>query len=81
MSQAIEAYREITTTEEFRYLERLRSRTQHDEAQALFNAERREREKWQSVILDKEAVIADKDTEIEQLRLELAELRARNGEK
>jgi predicted transposase/invertase (TIGR01784 family) len=39
VSQAIAAYRQITVTEEFRELERLRSKARHDEAQALFNAE------------------------------------------
>ena len=59
MSQAVEAYRGITATEEFKYLEILRARAGHDEAQAIRNAERRgekrgeqrgaeaERPKWQ----------------------------------
>ena len=66
MSQAIEAYRGITASEEFKYLEHLRSKARHDEAQAIRNAERREREKWQSVA-----------EENERLRQELAELRSR----
>ena len=74
MSQAIEAYRGITATEEFKYLEHLRSKARHDEAQAIRNAERRgeirgaeaEREKWQSVA-----------EENERLRQELAEFRLR----
>ena len=37
MSQAVEAYRHITVTPEFREAERLRSKARHDEAQALFN--------------------------------------------
>jgi len=41
MSQAIEAYHSITTTDEFKYLEILRERTRHDEAQALNNATKR----------------------------------------
>ena len=86
MSHAIEAYREITATEEFKFLERLRTRARHDEAQALRYAERCEREKWQSVvadketiIADKEAVIADKEAVIERLNQELAELRSRQA--
>ena len=43
MSQAVEAYRGVTATEKFRYLEILRERTQHDEAQALGNARRQGR--------------------------------------
>jgi len=68
MDQAIEAYRGITATEEFKYLEHLRLKARHDEAQAIRNAERRgaetEREKWESVA-----------EENERLRQELAELR------
>ena len=59
MSQAVEAYRGITATEKFKYYEILRARARHDEAQAIYNAEKREREKWQGVIADKDAQIAD----------------------
>ena len=72
MSQAIEAYREITAKDEFKELERLREKAGHDEAQALHNAERREREKWQTVV-------AEKDAEIERLRSELAEAQAQRS--
>jgi predicted transposase/invertase (TIGR01784 family) len=41
MSEAITAYRQITVTPEFREMERLRSKARHDEAQALYNAERK----------------------------------------
>ena len=41
MSEAISAYRQITVTPEFREMERLRSKARHDEAQALFYAERK----------------------------------------
>jgi hypothetical protein len=61
---------------------------EHDEAQALGNAERRgERRadaKWESVVAEKDAALANKDAalankdaENERLRQELAELRAR----
>ena len=40
MSQAVEAYRHITVTPEFKEAERLYAKARHDEAQALFNAER-----------------------------------------
>ena len=77
MSEAIEAYRSITADEKFRYIERLREDALHDEAQAMHTAEKRGEkradEKWQSVV-------ADKDAEIERLRAELAESRARNDE-
>jgi predicted transposase/invertase (TIGR01784 family) len=68
MKQAIEAYRRVSVSPEFRELERMRSRARHDEAQALYNAEQRggekERAKWQSVV-------ADKDSEIVHLRKQL----------
>jgi predicted transposase/invertase (TIGR01784 family) len=74
MQQAIRAYRSITVTPEFLEAERLRSIARHEEAQALFHAERiaeeREREKWQGVV-------ADKDAENARLREQLAVLRAR----
>jgi len=78
MTEAIGAYRHVTATEEFKELERLRSRARHNEASALGNAERmgaeKEREKWQGVIADKDAVLA------KQAAL-IAELQSRLGEK
>ena len=59
MSQAVEAYRGVTATDRFKYLEILRERTAHDEAQALYNAQLKEREKWQGVVADKDALIAE----------------------
>ena len=73
MSQAVEAYRGITATEEFKYLEILRARTGHDEAQAINNAKRQEREHWQGVVAVKDTMIADKDTMIADKDSELAE--------
>ncbi|MDR2734506.1 MAG: Rpn family recombination-promoting nuclease/putative transposase [Spirochaetota bacterium] len=65
MEQAIEAYRHTKATDEFRELERLRSRARHNEASALDFAERkaekRVNEKWQAVVAEKDAVIAEKD--------------------
>jgi len=70
MEQAIGAYRHISATEEFKEIERMRSRTRHNEASALGNARRegitqgitqgaeQERSKWESVVADKEAEIA-----------------------
>jgi predicted transposase/invertase (TIGR01784 family) len=40
MAQAVEAYRSVSATEEFRQLERLRADTRHNEAAALGNARR-----------------------------------------
>ena len=64
MSQAIEAYRGITATEEFKYLEILRERTRHDEAQAINNAKKQEREHWQGVIAEKDALIAELEAQL-----------------
>ena len=41
MSQAIDAYYTITASSEFRERERLRAKARHDEAQALYNTERK----------------------------------------
>ncbi|MDR2044416.1 MAG: Rpn family recombination-promoting nuclease/putative transposase, partial [Clostridium sp.] len=91
MAQAIEAYRNITATAEFREMERLRSKARHDEAQALHHArlqgEEEERAKWTVVvadkdaaIADKDAAIADKDAAIADKDAQIAELLARLGE-
>jgi predicted transposase/invertase (TIGR01784 family) len=66
MEQAIGAYRHVTATEEFKEMERLRSRARHNEAAALRHAAEVEREKWQGVV-------ADKDVEIARLRAMLGE--------
>ena len=77
MSDAIEAYRSITADEKFRHIELLREMAAHDEAQRMGNAERRGEEradaKWQSVV-------AEKDAEIERLRMELAKSQGRDDE-
>jgi predicted transposase/invertase (TIGR01784 family) len=61
MEQAIVAYRHITATEEFKEMERLRSRARHNEAAALRHAAEVEREKWQGVVADKDVALADRD--------------------
>ncbi|MCL1918163.1 MAG: PD-(D/E)XK nuclease family transposase [Peptococcaceae bacterium] len=70
MDQAIGAYRSITASPEFQEIERLREKARHDEAQALYNAKKEEREKWQGVV-------AEKETENENLRKKLSELQER----
>ena len=66
MSEAIKAYNSVTATEEFKNLEWIRRKTIHDEAQALYNARRIEKqladEEWQNVIAIKDAELANKDT-------------------
>ena len=71
MDEAIGAYRHVAASSEFREIERMRSKARHDEAQALRNAELREREKWQRLIADKDAALADKDALIAELQAKL----------
>jgi len=88
MSEAIVAYRQVSATEEFKEIERLRSRTRHNEASALGHARREgigigeeaEREKWQVVVADKDAALTTRDLENEQLRAQILAFRAQRGE-
>ena len=64
MSQAIGAYRQVSATDEFREIERLRSRARHNEASALGHARREEREKWQGVVADKDARIVELEAQL-----------------
>ncbi|GHV56886.1 hypothetical protein FACS1894216_21140 [Synergistales bacterium] len=80
MSQTIGAYRSVIVTNEFKEAERLRSLARHNEASALANAEKRgeergeergeqrERAKWESVVADKDAEIAEQAAELARLR-------------
>jgi len=74
MSTALQAYRHVAASDEFKERERMRSKARHDEAQALRNAELREREKWQGIV-DQQADVID-----EQAAL-IAELQAQLGKK
>jgi len=58
--------------DEFKELERLRSRARHNEASALGNARREERKIWQGVVAEKDAELASKDAEIAALKAQLA---------
>jgi len=73
MKQAIGAYRQVTATDEFKEIERLRSRARHNEASAIGNAQRKEREKWQGIVAENEATIAEQAALIEELRSRLGE--------
>jgi predicted transposase/invertase (TIGR01784 family) len=73
VTQAIGAYREITVSPEFRELERLRADARHNEALALANAQRKERDKWQRIIEENYAVIAEKDAVLAKNYAALAE--------
>ena len=75
MSQAVEAYRGITATEEFKHLEIIRARTRHDEAQALSNARKQGAKQrdvhWKGVVAEKDTIISDKDALIAKLQAQL----------
>jgi predicted transposase/invertase (TIGR01784 family) len=70
MSQAINAYYTITASSEFREKERLYEKARHDEAQALrharLEATEAEREKWQTVVADKDTLIAELQAKLEE---------------
>ena len=82
MSQAINAYYTITASSEFREKERLRSRARHDEAQALYNAERKGKQK-EKIEIAKKLIKRNRSTdeivedtgltyeEVENLRIEI----------
>ena len=63
MTAAVQAYRHVTASQEFREIAHLRSKARHDEAQALGNAKKQgaeeEREKWQSLVDEQAALIAE----------------------
>ena len=72
LSEAVNAYHSVTASEEFKELERLRIKASHDEAQALFTAEKRgaetERKKWQLANIQLLEEIDKLKQEIEDLK-------------
>ena len=83
MNQAVQAYHNITATEEFRTIEWTRRKTEHDAAQAMTNAinnaEKRRDEHWQSVVADKDAILADKEMKLKKQADLIAELEKKLG--
>jgi len=71
MQQAIQAYKQITVSPEFREIERMREKARLDEKQALHHARVQERkefaEKWQGVVAEKDAQIAQLQARLEGL--------------
>jgi predicted transposase/invertase (TIGR01784 family) len=87
VEQVINAYTQITSDAEFREIERQRQLASHNEASALKTRARQardeERTKWQGVVADRDArladmstKLADRDAENERLRAQIAELQA-----
>ena len=68
MVEAVEAYRHVSASGEFKELERLRMRAKFDEANALSYARRQgarqEREVWQGVVAEKDKELTKKDKAI-----------------
>ena len=71
LSEAINAYHSVTASAEFHEMERLRIKASHDEAQALGNARRKERKKWQGIVAEKDAELSEKDATIAELRKQI----------
>jgi len=80
MSEALQAYRHVAASDEFKEKERMWAKARHDEAQALYNARQQGRserdEHWQGVIAE---VVAEKDAENADLRTQLEALRKQIG--
>jgi hypothetical protein len=89
MKEAIEAYRHVSATDEFKEIERLRSRARHNEASALLHARNegyREAEetvnaKWQDVVSEKDAALSEKDAALSEKDAALSEKDAALSEK
>ena len=84
MSEVIQAYHSVTATDEFKNLEWMRRKTDHNEATALGNARRKEAAKWQgltdALTEERNAAVGERDAaliEIEKLRSQLAKLQSR----
>jgi len=68
MSTALQAYRHVAASDEFKERERMRSKARHDEAQALRNAQRQRDEHWQGIVNTKDATLAEQAAIIAELQ-------------
>ena len=75
VQQVINSYRELTGDSEFLRLAWMREDAKRREAAALHHARETEREKWQVVVAEQAAALADKDAEIMRLLALLEEKR------
>jgi predicted transposase/invertase (TIGR01784 family) len=73
MKQAIEAYHEVSATDRFKEIERLRDKARVNEMYALKQARHEERAKWQEVIKEKDAVLAENVSALAEKDSALAE--------
>jgi hypothetical protein len=80
VSQAIEAYRAVMASNEFKEVERLRFLASCNEASALAHVRRTTEEtvnaRWQGVVADKDAALAESKTALADKDAEIARLRA-----
>jgi hypothetical protein len=83
MQEAVVAYRQVTATDRFKELERMRMEARRNEASALDYARREERKlanaEFNIVIEEKDAAIEEKDAQLAQAADEIARLRAQIG--
>jgi hypothetical protein len=75
MTQMVNAYRKITNSPDYVDLERQRLMNRLDEGQALRHAKllgaEEERDKWQDVVADKDAALAEQAARILELERQL----------
>ena len=67
MAEALQAYRHVAASDDFKEKERMRSKARHDEAQALMHRDIY----WQGVVAEKDAENAELRTQLEALRIQL----------
>ena len=63
----------IHATDEFKEMERMRSRARHNEAAALHHSAEVEREKWQGVVTEQATALAEKDAALSEKDVALSE--------
>jgi predicted transposase/invertase (TIGR01784 family) len=81
VTQAIEAYRTVTASDEFKELERLRFLASCNEASALEHARRKERERLRGVLDKKDATIAKNKAALDKKDAAIAENKAALADK
>jgi len=57
MAEALQAYRHVAASDEFKERERMRSKARHDEAQALYQRD----EYWKGVVAERDAMVAEQN--------------------
>jgi len=73
ISETVGAYRRILSSRELRNLEKAMHKAEHDEAQAIANANRKRDELWQGVIDEKNAELAEQTAALSEKDAALSE--------